>query len=46
MQPQVDPQHVETLVENLRRNLVLPYTSDNDIIPLSQQVYNWLISAS
>ena len=39
----VAPQQVETLVEDLRRNLVLPYTSDNDIQPLSQQVYEWLI---
>ena len=39
----VEPHQVETLVEDLRRNLILPYTSDNDIKPLSQQIYNWLI---
>ncbi|KAM3102349.1 CHAT domain-containing protein [Phormidesmis sp. 146-12] len=34
---------VETLVKRLRQNLVLPYTSKQDIQPLSQQVYNWVI---
>ena len=37
------PQQVETLVEKLQQNLILPYTSQSDILPLSQQVYNWLI---
>jgi CHAT domain-containing protein len=34
---------VETLVEDLHRKLVLPYTSKKEIQPLSQQVYNWVI---
>ncbi len=38
------PSHqVESLVEELRQNLVLPYTSEKEIQPLSQAVYNWLI---
>ena len=34
---------VERLVAELRQNIILPYTSDSDILPLSQQVYDWLI---
>lgn len=35
---------VETLVKDLRRNLILPYTSPTqDIQPLSQQLYTWMI---
>ena len=37
------PQQVETLVEKLQQNLILPYTSQSDILPLSQQAYDWLI---
>lgn len=37
------PQQVKTLVEQLQQNLVLPYTTDSDILPLAQQVYDWLI---
>ena len=37
------PQQVETLAEKFRQNLILPYTNDLDILPLSQQVYDWLI---
>ena len=38
------PSHqVESLVEELQRNLVLPYTSEKEIKSLSQAVYNWLI---
>ncbi|MDJ0706490.1 MAG: CHAT domain-containing protein [Leptolyngbyaceae cyanobacterium MO_188.B28] len=39
----VEPQQVETLVADLRQNLILPYTSDKDINPLSHQIYTWLI---
>ena len=39
----VEPHQVETLVEDMRRNLILPYTSDQDINPLSHQIYTWLI---
>jgi CHAT domain-containing protein len=34
---------VETLVENLHQQLILPYTSKKEIQALSQQVYNWVI---
>jgi CHAT domain-containing protein len=34
---------VETLVENLRQQLILPYTSKKEIQPLSQQLYSWLL---
>ena len=37
------PQQVSTLVEKLQQNLILPYTSESDILPLSQQIYDWLI---
>ena len=37
------PKQVESLVEELRQNLILPYTSEQDILPLSQQMYDWLL---
>ena len=41
---QVPLEQVETLLANLRRNLILPYTSQaKDINPLSQQLYQWMI---
>ena len=39
----VTSSQVEKLVAELRQNLILPYTSESDILPLSQQVYDWLI---
>ena len=39
----VTSSQVERLVAELRQNLILPYTSEPDILPLSQQVYDWLI---
>ncbi|MCA1994558.1 MAG: CHAT domain-containing protein, partial [Coleofasciculus sp. S288] len=36
-------QQVESRIEELQQALILPYTSEKDILPLSQQVYNWLI---
>ena len=39
----VPPQQVESLVEELRQNLLLPYTSESEIQPQAQTIYNWLI---
>jgi CHAT domain-containing protein len=39
----VPPQQVESLVEELRQNLLLPYTSEAEIQPQAQRIYNWLI---
>ena len=39
----VTSSQVERLVTELRQNIILPYTSEQDILPLSQQVYDWLI---
>ena len=39
----VSPQQVESLVEELRQNLLLPYTSEAEIQPQAQTIYNWLI---
>ncbi|MBW4547699.1 MAG: CHAT domain-containing protein [Symplocastrum torsivum CPER-KK1] len=39
----VPPQQVESLVEELRQNLLLPYTSEAEIQPQAQKIYNWLI---
>jgi CHAT domain-containing protein len=39
----VPPQQVESLVEELRQNLLLPYTSEAEIQPHAQTIYNWLI---
>ena len=39
----VPPQQVESLVEELRQNLLLPYTSEAEIQPQAQTIYNWLI---
>ncbi len=39
----LNPQQVESRLEALRQNLILPYTAEADILPLSHEVYNWLI---
>lgn len=40
---QVLPRQVETISAELRQNLVLPYTSEEEIQSKSQPIYNWLI---
>ncbi|NJR62508.1 MAG: CHAT domain-containing protein [Cyanobacteria bacterium CRU_2_1] len=43
----VSLEQVETLLENLRHNLILPYTSaEKDINPLAQQLYDWVIRSA
>ena len=34
---------VSSVVEELQQNLILPYTSAEEILPSSQQLYDWLI---
>jgi CHAT domain-containing protein/tetratricopeptide (TPR) repeat protein len=36
-------QRVESLLVDLHQKLILPYTSRDEINPLSHQVYNWII---
>ena len=40
--PITSPQ-ISSVVEELQHNLILPYTSADEILPLSQQLYDWLI---
>ena len=39
----VSSQEVESILQSLQQNLILPYTSESEILPLSQKLYNWLI---
>jgi CHAT domain-containing protein/tetratricopeptide (TPR) repeat protein len=39
-------QRVESLLAELHQKLILPYTSGNEINPLSHQVYNWIIRSA
>jgi CHAT domain-containing protein len=39
----ISPTAIESLLQKLQQTIVAPYTSEQEIYPLSQQVYNWLI---
>lgn len=42
-QTNVSSLELDNLVTELRKNLILPYTSSRQIFPLSQQLYDWLL---
>ena len=42
-QTNVSSVELENVVAKLRQNLILPYTSSQQIFPFSQQLYNWLL---
>ncbi|MDJ0533452.1 MAG: CHAT domain-containing protein [Xenococcaceae cyanobacterium MO_207.B15] len=39
----VSSRELESLIAQLRRSLILPYTSSKQIFPLSQKLYDWLL---
>ncbi|MGK7951011.1 MAG: CHAT domain-containing protein [Xenococcaceae cyanobacterium] len=42
-QTNVSSDQLESSIAELRRNIILPYTSPQQIFPLSQQLYHWLL---
>jgi CHAT domain-containing protein/uncharacterized protein HemY len=39
----IRPKAIESSLQKLQQTIVAPYTSEQEIYPLSQEVYNWLI---